>query len=110
MASRKSAAELAKSWKSDPRWHGVAGPYTPDIPVRISSPEETEQLRMKYEHREAIFGMCIAAIIVLGALGCMAVRIPGAETIVLAVISFLAGYKMKGAHKTVASRRRPGRA
>ena len=79
-------------------------------PVRINSTEDSEQLRMKYDHREAIFGMCIVAIIVVGALGCMAVRIPGAETVVLAVISFLAGYKMNGARKTVASRRRSSRA
>jgi len=104
MATHQSAAELAKSWKSDPCCNGVACPYTP---VRISSPEDTEQLRMKYEHREAIFGMCIVAIIVVGALGCMALRIPGGKEIVLAAISFQVGYKIKNARKAAASRRPP---
>src|SRR5271167_1602529 len=35
MAAYQSAAELAKSWKSDPRWKGVTRPYSAEDVVRL---------------------------------------------------------------------------
>jgi isocitrate lyase len=35
MAAHLSAAELAKSWKTDPRWSGIKRPYTPEDVVRL---------------------------------------------------------------------------
>ena len=35
MAAHQSAAELAKSWKTDPRWNGIERPYTPEDVVRL---------------------------------------------------------------------------
>ena len=35
MAAQKSAAELAKSWNTDPRWNGITRPYTPEDVVRL---------------------------------------------------------------------------
>ena len=35
MAAYQSAAELAKSWKSDPRWKGITRPYTAEDVVRL---------------------------------------------------------------------------
>ena len=35
MAAQRSAAELAKSWKTDPRWKGIQRPYTPEDVVRL---------------------------------------------------------------------------
>ena len=75
---------------------------------RRNSPEPTEQLKLTLAYREAIFGKCIVAGIVVGALFCMVLRISGGEQIVLAVIGFLAGagYRMNTAPKPAASRGR----
>jgi isocitrate lyase len=35
MAAQPSAAQLAKSWKTDPRWDGIQRPYTPEDVVRL---------------------------------------------------------------------------
>jgi len=35
MAAQPSAAQLAKSWKTDPRWNGIQRPYTPEDVVRL---------------------------------------------------------------------------
>jgi isocitrate lyase len=35
MATYQSAAELEKSWKSDPRWDGITRPYTAEDVVRL---------------------------------------------------------------------------
>ncbi len=35
MAVQPSAAQLAKSWKTDPRWKGIQRPYTPEDVVRL---------------------------------------------------------------------------
>ncbi len=35
MAAYQSAAELEKSWKSDPRWKGISRPYTAEEVVRL---------------------------------------------------------------------------
>jgi len=35
MAAYQSAAELEKSWKSDPRWKGISRPYTAEDVVRL---------------------------------------------------------------------------
>ncbi|MGB8887839.1 MAG: isocitrate lyase [Candidatus Korobacteraceae bacterium] len=35
MAAHLSAAELAKSWQTDPRWNGIERPYTPEDVVRL---------------------------------------------------------------------------
>lgn len=35
MAAQKTAAELAKSWKTDPRWNGITRPYSPEDVVRL---------------------------------------------------------------------------
>src|SRR5271157_3280379 len=35
MSAHQSAAEVAKSWKSDPRWSGVTRPYTAEDVVRL---------------------------------------------------------------------------
>src|SRR5208282_4826489 len=35
MAAHQSAVALAKSWKSDPRWNGVARPYSAEDVVRL---------------------------------------------------------------------------
>jgi isocitrate/methylisocitrate lyase len=35
MAAYQSAAELEKSWKSDPRWKGITRPYTAEDVVRL---------------------------------------------------------------------------
>src|ERR1039458_3085250 len=35
MATHQTAAELAKSWKTDPRWNGVARPYSAEDVVRL---------------------------------------------------------------------------
>ncbi len=35
MAAQPTAAQLAKSWKSDPRWKGIQRPYTPEDVVRL---------------------------------------------------------------------------
>src|SRR5208337_3996473 len=35
MATHQSAAELTKSWKSDPRWKGITRPYTAEDVVRL---------------------------------------------------------------------------
>jgi len=34
-AQQPSAAQLAKSWKTDPRWNGIQRPYTPEDVVRL---------------------------------------------------------------------------
>ncbi len=35
MAALESAAQLANTWKSDPRWEGIQRPYTPEDVVRL---------------------------------------------------------------------------
>ena len=35
MAALETAAQLAKSWKTDPRWNGIERPYTPEDVVRL---------------------------------------------------------------------------
>jgi isocitrate lyase len=35
MAAQRSAEQLAKSWKNDPRWKGIERPYTPEDVVRL---------------------------------------------------------------------------
>ncbi len=35
MAAHESAAQLAHSWKTDPRWRGILRPYTPEDVVRL---------------------------------------------------------------------------
>ncbi len=35
MAAHESAAQLAKSWKTDPRWKGIQRPYTPEDVLRL---------------------------------------------------------------------------
>jgi len=35
MAALETAAQLAKSWKTDPRWKGIERPYTPEDVVRL---------------------------------------------------------------------------
>src|SRR6201993_2521570 len=35
MAANESAAQLAKSWKTDSRWKGIQRPYTPEDVVRL---------------------------------------------------------------------------
>ena len=35
MATHQTAAQLAKSWKTDPRWKGVTRPYSPEDVVRL---------------------------------------------------------------------------
>jgi hypothetical protein len=65
---------------------------------------------MTHEHRESMFGMSIVAIMVIGGLGCMAAGIPGGKEIVLAVLSFSAGYGIKkGTGKPASRRHRLGR-
>jgi hypothetical protein len=64
----------------------------------VRSTEKTEQLKVKYAHREAMFRMGIVAIIVVGALVCMAHHIPGGEKTILAAIGLLAAYKTKDSH------------
>ncbi len=49
MAAHQSAAELAKSWKSDPRWKGVTRPYTAEDVVRLRG-------TLHIEHTLARFG------------------------------------------------------
>ena len=35
MAAHQTAAQLAKSWKTDPRWNGVTRPYSAEDVVRL---------------------------------------------------------------------------
>ena len=35
MAAQPTAAQLAKSWKTDPRWKGIQRPYTPEDVIRL---------------------------------------------------------------------------
>ncbi|MFZ0312201.1 MAG: isocitrate lyase [Candidatus Korobacteraceae bacterium] len=35
MAVHESASQLAKSWKTDPRWQGIQRPYTPEDVLRL---------------------------------------------------------------------------
>jgi isocitrate lyase len=35
MAAQPTAAQLAKSWKTEPRWNGIQRPYTPEDVVRL---------------------------------------------------------------------------
>jgi isocitrate lyase len=35
MAAQPTAAQLAKSWKTDPRWEGIQRPYTPEDVIRL---------------------------------------------------------------------------
>src|SRR5689334_20530524 len=35
MAAQPTASQLAKSWKTDPRWKGIQRPYTPEDVIRL---------------------------------------------------------------------------
>ena len=35
MAAQRTAAEIAKSWNTDPRWKGIQRPYTPEDVARL---------------------------------------------------------------------------
>jgi hypothetical protein len=65
----------------------------------------TERLQMRYCHVEALVGMAIVAITVIGGICCMAFGVPGGKEIVLAVLSFSAGYGIQRSSKRATARR-----
>jgi hypothetical protein len=74
---------------------------------RYQSLDSVELRRLEYGHRETIIALCIVAVLAVGGLICMAKGIEGGQAIIVAVLSFLAGYWVGGAVSKKSSRRSP---